>query len=362
MYNVDDIYNRLLENISDDYEKTTGFPTADFCKAFAIAAKDIYDKAAEIEDKFNVDNLEGEELTRFVKQRKGVLRKDAKKAIGTLQVTGTGLVNAGDLFETVSGIQFMAISNTNIFESGIVGIEAVVAGNIGVVGSNSITLMPVTIPGIVSVNNMQATYDGYDEETDSSLRDRYYLALRKPPTSANKYHYMLWAKEVVGVGEAKIFSLWNGDNTVKIVMIDSEKVPANEELIQRVQNYIDPKGEYLEDRWTIWGTGSGQAPVGAYCTVSSAAALNIDIAANVILLEGYNQNDVVLKIKDNIKRYLKEIAFKQDYVSYAKIANELNDTEGVFDYTNLKINNGISNVAIGPEQVAILGSAVIAFE
>ena len=362
MYSVDDIHKRMLDSMSDDYEKTTGFPTADITRAVAVAAKDIYDKAEEIKEKFNVDNYKDDELTRFVKQRKGVIRKEAKKAIGILDVTGNGTINAGDLFETASGIQFSATNTVVISGAGTVNIEAVTPGNIGVVGANSINMIPVTIQGIVSVNNPQATYDGYDQEADESLRDRYYLALQKPPTSANKYHYMLWAKEVVGVGEAKIFSLWDGDNTVKIVIIDSDKQPANPELITRAQDYIDPKGELIEGVWTLWGTGSGQAPIGAYCTVASAAAININVTANVTLLDGYNQEDVLNSIKANITKYLKDIAFKQDYVSYAKISNEVNDTEGVFDYTELKVNSAMSNISVAPEEVAVIGSVVITFE
>lgn len=362
MYSVDDINEILLNNMSDDYEKTAGFPTADFLRAFAIGLKGAYDKIYDVEERFNVDNLSDTELSRFVKQRKGTLRKEAKKAIGILAVTGNGTINVGDLFETESGIQFMAKNDSAISGSGLIEIEAVLAGNIGVVGANSIKLMPVTIQGIVSVNNPKATYDGYDEETDDSLRDRYYLALRKPPTSGNKYHYMLWAKEVVGVSEAEVIGLWNGDNTVKVIIIDDNKQPANSELVERTQNYIDPKGEFIDGKWTLWGTGSGQAPMGAYCTVVSATGLNINITANVVLLDGYSQEDVLEKIKTNIQKYLKDIAFKQSYVSYAKIANELNDTEGVFDYAELKVNGAMSNIAVGREQVAILGSVVITFE
>lgn len=362
MYSVDDIHKRILENMSDDYEKTAGFPTSDITRAVAVAAKDIYDKAEEIKEKFNVDNYNDYELTRFVKQRKGIIRKEAKKAIGMLEVTGNGTINVGDLFETASGIQFSATNTVAILGSGMINIEAVVPGNIGVVGANSINMIPVTIQGIFAVNNPKPTYDGYDQETDESLRDRYYLALQKPPTSANKYHYKLWAKEVVGVGEVKIFSLWNGDNTVKIVIIDSDKQPANPELITRVQDYIDPKGEFIENVWTLWGTGSGQAPIGAYCTVSSAAAININVTANVTIMEGYNQNDILNSIKANITKYLKDIAFKQDYISYAKISNQVNDTEGVFDYTDLKVNGAMINISIAPEEVAVIGNVVITFE
>lgn len=54
MYSVDDIHKRMLDSIGD-YENNS-FPTSDITRAVAVAAKDIYDKAEEIKEKFNVDN------------------------------------------------------------------------------------------------------------------------------------------------------------------------------------------------------------------------------------------------------------------------------------------------------------------
>ena len=52
--------------------------------------------------------------------------------------------------------------------------------------------------------------------------------------------------------------------------------------------------------------------------------------------------------------FLQEIAFKKDQVSYSLIASALLDTDGVAEWTELSINKGTSNVAIGVEEVAIL--------
>lgn len=347
MYDVNTIHSEILGNVSDTYQKTTGYPTYDLTRAFAIEALELLEQAGLVEDKLDVDNLTGDELTRFVDQRKGVERKAATYATCSLIVTGTGTITTGDLFESTGGIQFVATETKVITTSGSVIVQSSISGSAGNVGIGSITKIPITIAGIASVTNSSAAIGGYEEETDNDLRNRYYEALKKPATSGNVYHYHQWAKSVPGVGGAKVFPLWNGDNTVQVVIIDSDMGVAPTELVELVQDYIDPN---------ISGTGEGQAPIGAYCTVTSATGVHIDVTVTVQLMSGYELPSVTSAVKENISAYLKEIAFEQTYVSYGKIANAVNDTEGVLDYSNLLVNSGTANIEIGAKEVAILGT------
>ncbi|MBB6218175.1 putative phage protein gp47/JayE [Anaerosolibacter carboniphilus] len=346
----DSIHDELLANIDSSYDKTQGYPIWDILRSFAIEGEKIYQSMNLLAEKVDVDKLTGSELERFVSQRKGITRKQATKAKGQLTVSGNGTVNIGDLFETPSGIQFRAIETKVISNTGIVNIEALVAGDVGNVPANQITQMPVTLSGITSVNNGGATHDGYEAETDTSLRERYYQALKTPATSGNKWHYLQWAKEIPGVGDAKVFPLDRGDNTVEIVIIDSNKHPASADLVTSVQNYIDPSS---------LGKGEGTAPIGAYCYVSSAIAKPIDISLSVTLLSGYGLEEVQANIENAVDRYLKEIAFKRDFISYAKLGSVILDSEGVEDYSDLVVNGQSDNIPIGVKEVAILGGVNI---
>lgn len=347
---VNSIHQDMLDNLSPDYEKSVGNMPYDLTKSFAIEAAKIYSGLSLLADKVDVDKLTGAELTKYVLQRKGVVRKLAKKSIGIVTVTGNGNILIGDLFETASGTQFKATENKEVVDTANVNIEAVLAGSSGNVGANTINQIPVTLTGITAVNNASATYDGYEEESDASLRDRYYLALRRPPTSGNIWHYMYWAKEVVGVGDAKIFPLWDGDNTVKIAIIDADKLRGNIDLIERVQDYIDPDS---------LGIGEGQAPIGAYCTVVSATAKPITVGIKVTKLVGYTNEQVIANISAKIIEHLKEIAFQQNYISYAKIGSLILESEGVQDWSVLQLNTTTANVVIAPEEVATLLEVVL---
>ncbi|MGL6024434.1 MAG: baseplate J/gp47 family protein [Cetobacterium sp.] len=349
------IEKEMLENISDEYVKEVGTFTRDMTKSFSIEAYKLEGKLEEYFKRLDVYNISGSELTRYVKQRRGLYRKEANPAKGILTVEGTGMVKVGDVFETVSGNRYSSTENKAINGIGNINIEATIPGSAGNVGSNSITLIPVTIAGISKVYNSFPLTDGYDEETDDSLRERYLIEIQKPATSGNVYHYMQWSREVTGVGESRVFPLWNGNNTVQVVIIDDNKVVANAELVKRVQDYIDPKGEGN----ISWGTGAGQAPIGAYCTISSATAKTINIECKLILKDGYELSTLKPLIENEIKEYLKSIAFKRDAVSYAILSSWILNVEGVQEWTLFKINGLQENVIVGSKEVAILGSVIL---
>lgn len=340
----------IRANISSDYEKTPGYLIWDVTEAVG-QEMDLQEKSIlEVAKKLDVDNLTGDELTKFVYQRKGVIRKAATYAAGQITVTGTGTVTKGDLFETPNGVQFASTETVDITDSGTVNVKAVQAGNVGVVGSGAITQMPVTIAGISSCTNAEPTHDGYDAESDEALIERYYIALRTPPSSGNKYSYQNWALEVEGVGAAEVFPLGHGENTVDVVIIDSEMQPASEQLVASVQRYIDPDS---------LGKGEGAAPMGAHCYVSAAEALNIDVTAK-LKISG-TQSETETAVKDAIKKYLASIAFTGENVSYAQIGNAILDTAGVIDYESLTVNSGAVNISVPDRSVAILGTVVFTY-
>jgi len=229
-------------------------------------------------------------------------------------------------------------------------VEAVIPGISGNVAANTVTKMPVTLSGIADVTNEKAMTGGYDEETDEALRERYYNDLTIVQNGANANSYAKWALDVSGVGRVKVFPLAKGANTVEVCVIGSDMRPAAASLVKAVQDYIDPG---------ITGSGAGVAPMGAYCTVSTATVKNINISCVVTLMAGYSQATVLANIKSKITAYLQSVAFVGTYVSYAKVADAVMSADGVSDYASLKVNGGIDNVSVGAREVAVLGTVDI---
>lgn len=233
----------------------------------------------------------------------------------------------------------------NIVDIGTINIQSVLSGKIGNVPANSIKKIPITLQGINNCFNENETEGGYDEEIDNDLKQRYFERLREPATSGNIYHYKRWAKEVEGVGEARVIPLWNGHTTVKVIIINSDREPADENLVEKVQLYIDPN---------ITGEGRGEAPIGAFCTVVSAKPKNVTISVKAIFSKNFDKEQIKKKVIENIKLYLKEIAFIKDILSYAIIGSKILDIEGVIDYSDLKINNQTSNIECEQDEVFLL--------
>ena len=342
----------MLSAMPESYQKTVGFPTYDLLAAASIPMEELEAQLVETAAKLDPANLTGAELDSYIKSRSGLTRNPPTYASGVLQVTGNGTVQAGDLFESAGGIQFAATATVEISDTGEVPVRCTQPGVVGNLPAGSVTMMPVQLAGIVSVSNSDTFTGGYDAETDQAYFDRYILRLQTPPTSGNQYHYRAWALEVTGVGGVQIYSLGHGDNTVDVVLIDVDGQPADEELVGRVQAHIDPGSQ---------GLGAGEAPIGAYCYVSAAEAVELDLSLTVQTLPGAEQAAVTAAVKAAVAAYLKGIAFAQDYVSYAQIAAAILGAEGVLDFADLTVNGGTSNVSVAARQVAVLGEVSIQY-
>lgn len=221
----------------------------------------------------------------------------------------------------------------------------------------------IALDRVITLGFAQTTYGQYldmrgneiglprnDNESDADYLTRILEKARLPATSGNVAHYIQWAKEVSGVGNVRVIPVWDGPGTVKTIIIDSDKQPASAEIVQDAQEYIDPNGN---------GDGAGEAPIGAATTVESAAGLNIDVEATVILEAEAVLEDVQAAFGGALVDYLKSIALEKSYVSYAHIGVYLFDTVGVADYSGLTVNGGTANVAVGNTQVAIKGTVTL---
>lgn len=352
----EEITAEILSQIPDKYQKNAGYFIWDTVRGIAIVFKNLWSKLVYLTGFFDLSKLDYEDLVRFVLQRRGIVAKTATFASGTLTLTGNGTVNIGALFETTDGLQFESLETKTIAESGTILAQCKTSGSIGNVPENTITVMPVTIQGIISVTNEAAFTDGYDAETKEALLERYLDDLRKPITSGNVNHYRKWALEVAGVGKVDVKPLWDGDNTVKVIIVDSNLEEASDQLVENVQEYIDPDS---------LGLGLGQAPIGAYCTVVSADKLDIDVSVEIRLKTGAVLSEVQAAIEDSINKYLKSIIFSSttSYVSYSRIGGCVIDADGVLDYENLLLNNSTDNVPIADtsasREIAILNDLTV---
>jgi len=337
----DEIRNRLLAAIPESFDKTEGSFFYDAIMPAAIELALAYAQADKNLQLGFAQTTNGEYLDCRADEH-GLTRRTAVKATGQVTITGTNgtVVLQGSLFATGAGVQFQTVAQVSIDITGqvIANVEAVIAGSAGNVPVGAINILPVMITGVSGVMNAQATTGGVDIETDDDLLTRLLDKVRLPATSGNANHYKQWAMEVPGVGNAKVFPLWNGNGTVKVVVIASNTLPAGPDLIEDVMTHIET-----------------MRPIGALVTVEPAQAIQVNITASVTIATGSVLGNVQAAFVESLTQYYESIAFVEPYISYARIGALLLSTLGVTDYHDLLVNGGTVNVDLGEEGVPVSG-------
>ncbi|AQR98106.1 baseplate J/gp47 family protein [Clostridium saccharoperbutylacetonicum] len=334
------ILNRMLSNVDPSYDTSNGSFFYDFNAPMSIELSEAYKLVEDIITRRNIATSTGDYLTELCSEE-GIDRHLATYSVGQVILKGLpgAIISPGDLVS--SGlINFEILESAVIIESGqvMVNIKSKTLGSIGNVPVGSITSFPKTLTGITEVTNAVATTSGYDQESDDSLKERYYIKVRTPATSGNPYHYLQWARDVVGVGSAKVFDTWNGWGSVKVVIADSNKRGANQDLIDQTFNYIE-----------------SVRPIGANVTVISAIEKPLNVTASITLQPGGDLDTVKAQFSNALEAYLKSVAFNTAYISIAFVGNLLLDT-GIKDYTNLMINGKAEPVTLTEEEIAVIGS------
>lgn len=274
----------------------------------------------------------------------GIKRKPGAKAKVRMSFTGkeSTIIPKGKSFLTAEGMEFTTVQAVSITSGkATVEAEAVEIGERYNIRENELTLQIAALTGLSGWENSPGI-GGMDEETDESLVRRLYEYLRTPATSGNAFHYRQWALETPGVGSCKVFPLWNGAGTVKIVVTDQGGNPATEEVVNSCATHIEEL-----------------RPIGATVTVVSAEALTCTVAATVILDSTTTLKDVQEQFSKQLSDYLKSIAFVKDSIIYNRIAFMLLDIGGVQDYTALTVNGGTKNIPLAAEQIPVKGEISI---
>lgn len=186
--------------------------------------------------------------------------------------------------------------------------------------------------------------EGENEYTDDEIRDAYFDYVNSTASDGNVSQYERWCAEYEGIGNYKVFPLWNGKNTVKVSILSASNRAASPELIADFQEYLDPN---------TTGMGDGEAPIGAFVTVSTATEVPINVTANIQLANGYSS---VPDINAALTEFFSKIAYEKRVVSYMSLGAAILDVPGIEFVADLKINDGTADISLGAEEVPVIGT------
>ena len=217
---------------------------------------------------------------------------------------------------------------------------------IGAAGNNGAGLLiPIDyINGLETATLTDVVIYGEEEEETEALRTRYFETINNEARDGNVAQYEKWANEYPGIGNHKVFPLWNGKNTVKVSILSTANGVASTQLVSDFQEYLDPDSK---------GLGNGVAPIGAVVTVSTATEVPLDLTGNITLAEGYAE---MSGVEEMVREYLRSIAYEKNTVSYMSLGAVIQDCPCVEDLSNFLLNGTVGNVTLGSEEIPVLNN------
>lgn len=369
----ENIMNRMLNKVPSDIDKSEGSfiwdaqaPVAFMLSEAALWAQELLRRGFASTAASDHPDIRSAELDLRTAEH-GITRREAVASSGSVVFTGkpgttvpagTYVATPADEGSGESSVEYVTTSGVMLSDlgTGTASIRAVMPGSSGNVPAGVIQLMMTSVSGVTSVTNPEPTRSGTDTESDQSLLERFYAKVRSQGTSGNKAQYMQWANEIAGVGGVEVAPLWKGPGTVGLYLLDTDKRAASPDIVDAVQQHIDPSQD---------GQGEGVAPAGPVITVMPAAEVPIDISVKVQRTQEQpsTMDEIRKLIEDGVRTYLQQIAFnrKDPLVRYTRIAAVLLDIPIIVDYSDLTINGHTEqqNIEIGSGQVAVLGTVSV---
>lgn len=325
------IKQRILDNINIDIDKREGSFTSNMVSPLAEELAKAYINIGDILSLGFIDDTFDTFLDKRVSEF-GVYRKEGVKATGEIKVEGKEgatitngtLVKANDLYFTVLNDIELPTDNVLYVEANEVGYKYNLLANteFELVEKND------KVTKLVNETNFSK---GVDVESDEDLRKRFIKIVNNPSASGNKAHYEEWALEVDGVGRAIVYPLWNGNGTVKVMIIGNDNKAVSEDIINNCKLHIEEN-----------------MPIGVSLTVVTPTSLNISIKATIELKEGYDIEDIKLDFEASLNEYLKGVT---NELTYSKVYGLLVNHVGVEDATSFTINDNNINISISEDKI-----------
>lgn len=317
----------------------------------AVEAQNIYIMLDTILNETFADTATRPYLLRRAQER-GLFPKPASYAIGRAVTTPPEV-------EIPIGARF-SLNDLNfaITEKESPGVYRVRCETLGEAGNEGIgRLIPIEyIKGLEGAELTEILIPGEDEQATESFRREYLDSFAVQAFGGNIADYKKKAKALQGVGGVKVYPVWNGGGTVKLVLLDSMFHKPTAELVDAVQTAIDPE--------TNHGDGLGLAPIGHTVTVQGVAETAIDIEMAVTCKEGWAWEDVRPYAETAVEEYFHELAetwADEDggvTVRVSAVEMRLLACPGVLDVGDTKLDGQPKNLVLDENAIPVRGEII----
>ncbi|UEL47361.1 baseplate J/gp47 family protein [Terrisporobacter hibernicus] len=336
----DVIKERILDNNTSDVDKSEGSFTHDMIAPIATEFARTYIEFENMLKVMFVEDAYDEYLDKKAGEL-GMKRKLGNKAQGTVRVYAPDntLIPRNATIVTDEGLVFLVYRQVYIkseyvdvlVEAENVGedynIQANMSWNTTISDTENNT---IEVESIVNDNNFTG---GVEIESDDDFRERIFQQAQNPSTSGNSQDYINWCKEIDSIENVTVRPLWNGANTVKLIVSDKDKQPVSSVILKKCDEYIQDIRPILAD-----------------VTVCNPEIFEVNISINIYTK--YSIESIKEEIQELTVEFLKNCS---DKIQLNRLGSEYLGIEGILDYSNFTIN-GSSNVVVSipVDHVAVL--------
>lgn len=262
-------------------------------------------------------------------------------------------------------------------------------------------LIPIEyIDGLTSANLVELLVPGDDEEDTEIFRQRILDALQSQAFGGNQADYKQKVLEIEGITAVKVHPVWNADTppselippeavqewfdggmigvsdtdvqawitavynaalnrklavggTVRLVIMAANNSTPSEELIDTVQNIIDPTQNA--------GEGAGLAPIGHIVQVDGIGLTEVEVSTNITLASGYTWENAKASVNAAVNKYFNELA--EAWESSKNLVVRISQIESrilsecsayVTDISGTELNGVAANITLGEDYIPVL--------
>lgn len=353
-YTYEDILNNMLARVPNTLDKRQGSIIYNALAPAAVELRNMYVNLDSVLDETFADTASREYLIKRAAER-GLTPKEATKALVKAIVVPVNFdLPVGSRF-SLEDLNYVVLSQHYIGDLPIMGeyvLECETAGSAA--NYNFGNLVPIDyIQGLQRAEITEILTPGEDEEGTDEFRKRYFDSFDKQAYGGNITDYRQKTKQINGVGGVKVYPIWNGGGTVKLVIINSSFAKPSTDLVNNVQTLIDP----VQNQ----GQGLGIAPIGHVVTVAGVGEETINIASNFTLATGYVWADVVANARQAVQDYFQELNMDWEnqnnlVVRISQIETRLLNVAGIIDIADTEINDIAANYQTQADNIVVLGT------
>ena len=349
-----DLLTDALNDIPDNVLKNEGSLIYNALSALAYELEKLYIQIDYLTEQTHADTADIDELVKIAADR-GITRKAASAAV--VKIEADAELPTGARFSLKSYNYAVTKFIEQVDDKYYYQAECETTGS----GPNTLTgdLTPITyVDGLTKATITEILVDGEDDETRDSLYLRYLESFETAAFGGNITQYKEQVNAVSGVGGCKVYPVWNGAGTVKVVPISASYRACSDTLISNIQNLLQPEDE---------ASGYGLAPIDHTVTVESVSELTVNVSTAITFKSGHSYETLKETIEATAAEFMTDLSKTWSEgdetegltVYIARFEAAMLDIQGILDINNTAFNGTSANLTLNWNQIPVIGEVTV---